>query len=123
MNGYRQYDQNCIDRVKFIFHAKEVGLSLSDIEELLSIKIEAEQHTCQEVKNITEAKLRDIEQRIIQLQHIHDALQMISERCRSGSHLVKDLCKTFNSILLCFVRSGNCWLENIEKKDEKTRTL
>lgn len=85
-NGYRQYDQNCIEKMKFILHAKEVGLSLSDIQELLSIQIEPEQHTCQEVKDITQAKLHDIEQRISQLQHMYNALKVINERCCGGAH-------------------------------------
>ncbi len=85
-NGYRQYDQHCIDKLKFILHAKKVGLSLGDIQELLSIQIEPDQHTCQEVKDITQAKLRDIEQRIAQLQHMHDALKVINERCCGGVH-------------------------------------
>jgi MerR family Zn(II)-responsive transcriptional regulator of zntA len=85
-NGYRQYDHDCVNKLTFILHAKELGLSLSDIHELLSIKIRPEQHTCQEVKNITQAKLIDIEQRIAQLQHMHDALQVINERCCGGTH-------------------------------------
>ncbi|PWI33260.1 Zn(2+)-responsive transcriptional regulator [Vibrio albus] len=85
-NGYRQYDQDCIEKMKFILHAKEVGLSLSDIQELLSIQIEPEQHTCQEVKDITQAKLHDIEQRISQLQHMYNALKVINERCCGGAH-------------------------------------
>jgi MerR family Zn(II)-responsive transcriptional regulator of zntA len=85
-NGYRQYDQDCVDTMKFILHAKEVGLSLSDIQDLLSIQIEPEQHTCQEVKNITQTKLHEIEQRIIQLQHMHNALKVINERCCGGAH-------------------------------------
>ncbi len=85
-NGYRQYDQNCVDTLKFILHAKEVGLSLSDIQELLSIKIEPEQHTCQEVKDITQAKLVEIELRISQLKHMHEALTKINQRCCGGAH-------------------------------------
>jgi MerR family Zn(II)-responsive transcriptional regulator of zntA len=88
-NGYRQYDQDCIDKLTFILHAKELGLSLADIQELLSIKIRPDQHTCQEVKSITQSKLLDIEQRINQLQHMHDALKVINERCCGGTHSAK----------------------------------
>jgi len=85
-NGYRLYDQQCVDTLKFILHAKEVGLALSDIQDLLSIQIEPQQHTCQEVKNITQAKLLDIEQRIQHLQHMHEALNVINKRCCGGEH-------------------------------------
>ncbi|MHA2936707.1 Zn(2+)-responsive transcriptional regulator [Vibrio sp. RC27] len=85
-NGYRQYDQDCVNKLEFILHAKELGFSLSDIHELLSIRISPEQHTCQEVKDIAQTKLRDIEQRITQLQHMHEALKVVNERCCGGSH-------------------------------------
>ncbi len=85
-NGYRRYNHECVDRMKFILHAKEVGLSLRDIQELLSIQIKRDQHTCQEVKNITQAKLTDITQKITQLQHMHHALTIINQRCCGGDH-------------------------------------
>lgn len=89
-NGYRQYNQHCIEKLRFILHAKEVGLSLADIQELLSIQIEPEQHTCQEVKDITQSKLDEIELRIAQLQHMHSALTVINERCCGGTHSAKN---------------------------------
>ncbi len=83
-NGYRQYNQNCVERMEFILHCKEVGLSLQDIHELLSIRIEAAQHTCQEVKDIVQAKITEIEQRIVQLKHMQQALTAIDQRCSGG---------------------------------------
>ncbi len=88
-NGYRQYDHECVERMEFILHAKKVGLSLNDIQELLSIQIEPDEHTCQEVKDITQAKLTEIEQRITQLRHMHQALTMINQRCCGGNHSAK----------------------------------
>lgn len=85
-NGYRLYNQECIEQMKFILHAKDLGLSLRDIQELLSIQIAPDEHTCQEVKNITEAKLNDIARKIAQLQHMHNALKVINQRCCGGDH-------------------------------------
>lgn len=96
-NGYRQYNQESIDKIKFILHAKEVGLSISDIQELLSIRIKPEQHTCQEVKNITHAKLAEIEQKLSQLQHMYDALKVIDERCCGGNHTA-DSCTILSAL-------------------------
>ncbi|WP_394241165.1 Zn(2+)-responsive transcriptional regulator [Vibrio astriarenae] len=89
-NGYRQYDNDCIARLSFILHAKNLGFTLEDIHELLSIHIKPEQHTCQEVKSIAESKLQDIEQRIQHLQHMHEALQIINERCCGRAHSAKN---------------------------------
>ncbi|MGL6260414.1 Zn(2+)-responsive transcriptional regulator [Vibrio sp. WXL103] len=89
-NGYRQYDSDCVAKLSFILHAKDLGFSLEDIRELLSIHIKPEQHTCQEVKSIAQSKLQDIEQRIQHLQHMHDALQVINQRCCGGAHSAKN---------------------------------
>ncbi len=88
-NGYRMYDDHCVETLAFILHAKEVGLALSDIQDLLSIQIAPDQHTCQEVKDITQTKLQEIEQRIFQLKHMHSALTKINERCCGGEHSAK----------------------------------
>ncbi|WP_264875972.1 Zn(2+)-responsive transcriptional regulator [Vibrio agarivorans] len=85
-NGYRKYDQDSIEKLKFIIQAKGIGLSLKDIHDLLSIKISPEQHTCQEVKNITQTKLHDIEEKILHLQRMHNALKVIHNRCCGGDH-------------------------------------
>jgi MerR family Zn(II)-responsive transcriptional regulator of zntA len=85
-NGYRLYNSDCVERLKFILHAKRVGLSIEDIKELLSIQIDPKQHTCQEVKEITEAKLSDIENKIKHLQQMYTALTLINQRCCGGTH-------------------------------------
>ncbi len=59
-SGYRLYDQNNIEQVKFVLNAKQLGLSLEEIKELLDIRLEATQHSCAEVKAITSAKLTEL---------------------------------------------------------------
>lgn len=66
-SGYRLYDQNNIEQVKFVLNAKQLGLSLEEIKELLDIRLEATQHSCAEVKAITSAKLTVIDEKIAEL--------------------------------------------------------
>lgn len=80
-SGYRIYDQNNVDQVKFILNAKQLGLSLEEIKELLSIRLEATQHSCAEVKAITSAKLTMIDQKITELTKIRHALKKINDAC------------------------------------------
>ena len=84
-NGYRDYPPDTLQRIQFIKHAKAVGFTLREIQDLLSIQVAKEQHTCEEVKNLTRQKLNEIEQKLAQLHAIRDALQLIHQRCCGGS--------------------------------------
>ncbi len=52
-SGYRLYNQQNQNQVSFILKAKDLGLSLDEIRELLEIKLEETEHSCAEVKAIT----------------------------------------------------------------------
>ena len=63
-SGYRLYNEDNQQQVNFILKAKELGLSLEEIRELLEIKLEATVRSCAEVKAITSSKLAVIDQKI-----------------------------------------------------------
>ncbi len=79
-SGYRQYSQKEVSRTLFIKGAQGLGFSLKEIEELLSLKMEPGT-TCGDVKSRVEAKISDIEEKILALQQIKDALLSLTERC------------------------------------------
>ncbi|MGL4191315.1 MAG: Zn(2+)-responsive transcriptional regulator [Vibrio sp.] len=79
--GYRMYDQSSLVQVNFILKAKQLGLSLEEIKELLDIRLEATAHSCAEVKAITSAKLALIDHKIAELTHIRSALKRINDAC------------------------------------------
>ncbi|EPP25886.1 Zn(2+)-responsive transcriptional regulator [Vibrio fluvialis] len=80
-SGYRLYDEENQKQVSFILKAKELGLSLEEIKELLEIRLEATEHSCAEVKSITSAKLALIDEKIIELTRIRSALKKINDAC------------------------------------------
>ncbi len=80
-SGYRLYDENNQKQVGFILKAKDLGLSLEEIKELLEIKLEATEHSCAEVKAITSAKLELIDEKILELTRIRNALRKINDAC------------------------------------------
>ena len=80
-SGYRLYDEHDRQRVRFILRAKAIGLSLEEIRELLDIRLEASQHSCAEVKAITQAKLNAVDEKIAELQRIRVALKKINDAC------------------------------------------
>ncbi|OLQ77603.1 zinc-responsive transcriptional regulator [Photobacterium proteolyticum] len=80
-SGYRLYSEADLSRVKFIMRSKAVGLSLDEIRELLDIRLEACQHSCAEVKAITQAKLDEVDKKMAELKRIRLALKKINDAC------------------------------------------
>ena len=80
-SGYRLYSEENQKQVAFILKAKDLGLSLEEIKELLEIKLEATEHSCAEVKAITTAKLQVIDEKIEELTRIRSALKKINDAC------------------------------------------
>lgn len=80
-SGYRLYSQEDVRRLQFIVHAKELGFSLTEIKELLELQVEAETN-CEEVRQQTEVKIKDIEKKIADLRRIHEVLVKLAAACR-----------------------------------------
>ncbi|WP_341661685.1 Zn(2+)-responsive transcriptional regulator [Vibrio sp.] len=80
-SGYRLYNEENQKQVGFILRAKDLGLSLEEIRELLDINLEATEHSCAEVKAITTAKLILIDEKISELTRIRAALKKINDAC------------------------------------------
>jgi MerR family mercuric resistance operon transcriptional regulator len=80
-SGYRQYSKSDLARLCFIKHAKELGFSLREITELLSLRVDPNT-TCADVKKRAEAKLADVEEKILALQRIRKALGHLVGLCR-----------------------------------------
>ncbi|MEB8432938.1 Zn(2+)-responsive transcriptional regulator [Cocleimonas sp. KMM 6892] len=84
-SGYREYDQESLKQLHFIQQAKSVGFSLNEISELLTLRVERDQHSCSEVKTIAEQKLVQIESKINELNKMRDALHKITDACCGGA--------------------------------------
>ncbi len=62
-SNYRLYPENAVRRVRFIKRAQELGFSLNDVKELLSLRA-APEAECGEVRRHAEAKIADINAKI-----------------------------------------------------------
>lgn len=82
--GYRLYDQTAIKRVEFVQTARRIGFSLSDIAQLLSIRVDKRSHSCREVTDITRNKLEQVEAQITELQGMRATLNILLESCCGG---------------------------------------
>ena len=79
-SNYRIYLEEDVVRLKFIKKAKELGFSLSEIKELLTLRCDPDA-TKADVKLQTEVKVKVIEQRIEDLKVILSALKQLSAEC------------------------------------------
>lgn len=80
-SGYRQFSKDTIARVRFIKRAQEVGFTLKEISELLSLRV-APDTTCADIKERAEGKIAEVEQKIQALQRIKKALITLKATCR-----------------------------------------
>ncbi|NNF05262.1 MAG: heavy metal-responsive transcriptional regulator [Candidatus Eisenbacteria bacterium] len=79
-SGYRAYPPETVRRVRFIRTAKELGFSLQEIGELLSLRVDPVE-SCGHVKTIAEHKILDMEQRIKTLQRMRRSLRRLVTAC------------------------------------------
>ncbi len=80
-SGYRQYPDDTIARILFIKRAQELGFSLKEILELLTLRVDPET-TCRDVRRRAEDKIADIEEKIEKLQSMKHALKKLKDRCK-----------------------------------------
>jgi MerR family mercuric resistance operon transcriptional regulator len=79
-SGYRQYQDDVVARLRFIRRAKELGFTLKEIGELLVLRIDPST-TCAEVRRKAEAKITDVEDKIVALHRIKKALKKLTIAC------------------------------------------
>lgn len=87
-SGYRMYPPGTIDRLRFIRRAKDLGFSLGEINDLLSLAGQPEGDRGQ-VKRIAKGKLDEIEQRIRDLDNMRAVLAHLTAQC-SGHGPIHD---------------------------------
>jgi MerR family copper efflux transcriptional regulator len=78
-SGYRQYSEEVVSRLRFIKRAQQLGFSLKEISELL-LRVDA-QTSCEEVKGRTEAKIAEVERKMVELQRMWQALLQVHSLC------------------------------------------
>lgn len=81
LSGYRIFPQTQIERLKFIARSREVGFSLIQIKELLSLQ-DNQNRKSREIKRITDQHIVQLSKKITQLQAMKDTLQSWSNECR-----------------------------------------
>ena len=79
-SGYRQYPQETVKRLRFIQNAKEVGFTLKDISELLTLRQEPGT-SCPDIKLRATLKIEEVDRKIRDLNRIRNALARMILKC------------------------------------------
>lgn len=85
-SGYRRYSESVIKQIQFILRAKQLGFSLNEIGELITLK-NAPDSTCQNIRKTAQAKVADIQHKIDALEKIKALLTPLIDQCQSASSI------------------------------------
>jgi len=73
-NGYRDYDEVDVERVKFVGGARNLDFSLDDIDEILALR-DRREAPCRVVLDMIQQRADQISQRIVELQRLENDLR------------------------------------------------
>ena len=76
----RRYGPGDVDRLRFIRAAQDLGFSLKEVEELLSLE---QGGSCRAVEGLAERKLTLVRERIAGLKRIEHTLAALVQRCET----------------------------------------
>jgi MerR family mercuric resistance operon transcriptional regulator len=88
-SGYREYGQETLDRLHFIKRAQELGFTLTEIRELLALRLDPNTPAAA-VKARAEAKIADVDRKLHDLERIKHALVHLAGHCRGGRGPIGD---------------------------------
>ena len=78
--GHRLYTQEQTERLIFIRRCRELGFSMADIRQLLSL-VDGQEVTCERVKTILDAHLAQTKEKLADLRKMERTLFTLSESC------------------------------------------
>jgi MerR family transcriptional regulator, mercuric resistance operon regulatory protein len=90
-SGYRLYDNNHVNQLKFILKAKALGFTLDEVASLMSLS-----GSCADVESMGLQKLRLIREKIADLQRLEKVIQEMTDSCKTNQD--PDTCPIINSL-------------------------
>lgn len=83
-NGYRDYTNDDIHRLRFLQRSRGLGFSVAECRSLLSLYSDKERESA-DVKAIAEAKLAQIDAKLAELQGLRNMLRHLVEHCNGDA--------------------------------------
>ncbi len=79
-NGYRDYDDFHVHKLKFVQRSRSLGFSIEECRGLLSL-YEDKQRASSDVKAMAEAKISQIDQKLVELRGLKETLTTLAAAC------------------------------------------
>ena len=83
-SGYREYEPETVALVRFVKRAQELGFTLREIGELISLR-DSDSVRRPEVRALAAAKIEDVERKIRGLSAMRTALRGLVDACSCGN--------------------------------------
>ena len=87
--GYRLYNDEAVRRIRFVKTAQHCGFTLSDIRDLLALKLE-DSACCEDVRTLAIEKKLHIAHKLRALQAMSAALDGLIQSCDGGENATDD---------------------------------
>lgn len=78
--GFRQYSEEDLRRLKFIKEAQKAGFTLNEIKELLALDTS---HDHQRAQELASARIRELDEKIEEMQQARDRLSTLFHQCEA----------------------------------------
>ncbi|MBR9910293.1 MAG: Hg(II)-responsive transcriptional regulator [Gammaproteobacteria bacterium] len=78
--GYRHYPEDTVNRIRFIKRAQELGFTLDEIANLLSLN----DRPCRQVQDLAEHKLSAVKEKMADLRRLEKALKALLAQCQNN---------------------------------------
>ena len=85
-SGYRQYQTDTLKRIRFIQRAKDVGFTLKEIDELLTLR-KKPGTSCTDIKLKALDKIENVDRKLSDLKNIRGSLTQMVMRCDGSGEL------------------------------------
>jgi len=84
-NGYREYSQNDLQRLRFLQRARGLGFSIEECRSLLSL-YDDKSRSSAEVRSLARNRLKEIRLKIKELRSLEQSLGHLIETCHGDQH-------------------------------------
>lgn len=85
-SGYREYDEDALERLRFIKHAQGCGLKLADIRILLEWE-NLPDEACPDVQELLKERIEELDVKIKEIRNFSKSLKRLLVECESSCDL------------------------------------
>ena len=82
-SGYREYDEDALQRLLFIKQAKNAGFKLSDIKQLFDLELMPEEACC-DVQTLLKERIDELDAKVKELKTFSNSLKQLRHACETS---------------------------------------